>query len=269
MDRLQMAVARAKEKQREAGFEKYVAPEDHSDEDLAGVFHKIDDDELAARRIVAGMDDVSEGEIFRLLRTKILGQMRENGWKSIAISAPTAGQGKSTVVANLALAISMEITQSVLAVDLDLRRPNLHRVFGIEPKLGLADILKSEAALPEALINVGSNRLTILPGRGIVPNSSEWLSSPTMQQLFSAFKSRDRARYVIYDMPPLLQSDDVLKSVNNFDCLLLVVEDGRNAAEEIRQSLDMLKQTNFIGYVLNKTRGFGLSATTNSEMNQS
>ena len=252
-----MAVARAKEKKREAGLDDITLVDTEHGELGVGTFHELSEEDLTARRVVAGMNDIRGSETFRLLRTKILSQMKSNGWKSIAVSSPHLGQGKSTIAANLAMAMSMEVTQSVLAVDIDLRRPNLHRAFGLEPEVGLSDVLKSEAALAEALINLGSNRLTILPGRGTVSNSSEWLSGPAMQKLFSEFRTKNRSRYVIYDMPPILKSDDVLRTVKNFDCLLLVVEDGKNTTDEIKQSVETIRHTNFVGYVLNKADSFG------------
>lgn len=251
MDRLQIAVARAKEKNRMRSSDRsYVLESDEPTE--TAVMSPIEEKELADRRILAGIADSPLSATFRLLRTKVMSQMRANGWKTIAVSSPTAGQGKSTVAANLAIAMAMEVTQSVLIVDLDLQRPNLHRVLGVKPETGLTDVLQGKAKVKDALINIGIERLTVFPGRGSVSSSSEWLSDPSMQQLFAEFRA-NKSRFVVYDMPPLLQSDDVLKSVKNFDCLLMVVEDGYNSSDGIRQSMEVLERTNFIGYVLNKS----------------
>lgn len=265
MDRLQLAVARAKEKKRDAGLE-VATTVDLAKEDL-GVsnFQNLNEESLLANRIVAGLNDVRGSQSFRLLRTKILSQMKSNGWKSIAVTSPFIDQGKSTIAANLAMAMSMEVTQSVLAVDVDLRRPNLHRAFGIEPQTGLSDILNSDTNFADACINLGSDRLTVLPGRGALSNSSEWLSGPAMQKLFTEFRSWDRSRYIVYDMPPLLRSDDVLKTVKNFDCLLLVVEDGKNTVDDIKQAMETVRHTNFVGYVLNKADSFVQMIGLNSE----
>lgn len=253
-----MAVARAKEKQRDAGVVEQFDTKPLDGEFFANTTYQFNDEELASRRIVAGNNNIAESEIFRLLRTRVLSQMKANRWKTIAVSAPSLGQGKSMIVANLALAMSMEVSQSVLAVDIDLRRPNLHRAFGFEPQKGLADILDAKATVNDTLVNFGSNRLAVLPGIGSVSDSSERLSGPSMQKLFAEFRSRNKTRYVIYDAPPILKSDDVLKSVKNFDCLLLVVEDGKNTTDEIRRSMEVLTQTNFVGYVVNKADAFGL-----------
>lgn len=264
MDRLQKAVALAVEKNKtktRTGAEYTGTTSDgYSNVRL----ESLSKEHLLSQRIFASEANSAESQIFKMLRTKVLSKMQANNWKTIAISSPTVDQGKSTIAANLSVAMSMESTHSTLLVDLDLRRPNLHQVFGFSPKTGIADVLREEIAVEEALINPGIDRLTILPGTEAIENSSEWMSSPAMHQLFSEFKSRYRSSFVVYDMPALLFSDDALKSIGNFDCSLLVLEDGKSSADQIRQSLQIMKQTNFMGYVLNRVAG-PLNSTSEQE----
>lgn len=254
MDRLQKAVALAEEKLRARGDSVGLGGvNDIEYKDTKVV--SVGSERLAENRVVAGFGDSIDRETFRLMRTKVFAKMRANNWRTVAVSTPTLGQGKSTVVANLAVSASMEVTQSVLAVDLDLERPNLHKIFDLHVKKGLSDVIQGRDEVQDVLVNPGIDRLTIAPGGKPLENSSEWLSNPKVQALLEEFRTRYRSRFVIYDMPPILRSDGVLKSIKDFDCSLLVVEDGVNLVDEIKQSIEVMSQTNFLGYVLNKAPG--------------
>jgi len=255
VDRLQKAVALAEDKLRArgntVGLGGVVDDIEYKDTQVVSV----SSEQLAEKRVVAGLGDSIDRETFKKLRTKVFTEMRTNNWRTLAVSTPTVGQGKSTIVANLAVAASMEVTQSVLAVDLDLGRPNLHNAFDLEGKAGLSDVIQGKAEMNDVLVNPGINRLTLAPGGEPLKNSSEWLSNPKMQALLTEFRSRYRSRFVIYDMPAILRTDDVLKSIKDFDCSLLILEDGVNLVDEIKQSIEVMSQTNFLGYVVNKAPG--------------
>ena len=257
MDRLQKAVARAKEKKGSTRPNSVLINGSQLDsadsvEQLETNVIEVPESQLAQQRVVASLDNITDASTFSFLRTKILSKMKANNWQTLAVCSPSPGQGKSTVAANLAVAMSMEVTQAAVLVDLDLNRPNQHQVFGIEPEFGVSDILRGEASVQDTLINPGIKRLSLLLGRGVMPEASKWMSDPIMHNIFEELSARYRTRFVIYDMPPLLKSDDTLKAIRNFDCSLLVVEDHRNTSEEIRQAMQIVQQTNYLGYVLNK-----------------
>jgi len=191
-------------------------------------------------------------DIFRILRTKVLLPMRENGWQTVAIVGATPGVGKTTVACNLALSIALDSNQSVLLVDSDLRRPKVADYFGIETTTGLADFLTGKAELGDLLVNPGVERLVVLPSRGSAQNSTELLSGRRMQELLPELRNRYVSRIVIFDLPPLLATGDALAFLHNFDCALLVVENGRNTAEELQEARRLLQGTNYLGWVLNK-----------------
>jgi protein-tyrosine kinase len=207
---------------------------------------------LAENRIIAGNKSDPRASYFRMLRTQVLHAMRENEWSSLAVTGPLAGVGKSLIAANLAISISMEVNQTVLLVDLDLRRPSLHEKFNFVPEKGLLDYLTYNAELPELLVNPGFPRFVLLPGKGSTSESSELLSSPRMLKLFKELKSRYESRIVIYDLPPLLNVEDAQVIIPNVDATILVVENGKNTKSEVQKSLQLLEGTNLIGTVLNK-----------------
>jgi len=207
---------------------------------------------LSENRIIAGNKSDPRATYFRMLRTQVLHAMRENAWTSLAISGPSARIGKSLITANLAVSISMEVNQTVLLADLDLRLPSLHEKFNFTPEFGLLDYLNHNAELPDLLVNPGFPRLVLLPGKGTTSESSELLSSPRMIKLMKELKSRYESRIIIYDMPPLLNVEDAQVILPNVDSTILVVENGKNTRSEVENSLRLLEGTNLIGTVLNK-----------------
>ena len=207
---------------------------------------------LSENRIIAGNKSDPRATYFRMLRTQVLHAMRENEWSSLAITGPSVGVGKSLIAANLAVSISMEVNQTVLLADLDLRRPSLHEKFNFTPEFGLLDYLNHNSELSDLLINPGFPRLVLLPGKGSTSESSELLSSPRMIKLMKELKSRYESRIIIYDLPPLLSVEDAQVVLPNVDSTILVVENGKNTRSEVENSLRLLEGTNLIGTVLNK-----------------
>lgn len=202
-----------------------------------------------------GLKNDPHADVFRLLRTSVLKQLREKNWTSLAIVAPTAECGKTFVTANLGIALAMEVNQTVLIVDADLRNPQIGWYFGLDPEKGLLDYLHSELPVEDLLFNPGFDRLVVLPGRHTTSVSSELLSLPKMSSLVAELKTRYQSRIVLFDLPPLLSSDDALLFMPHFDAALLIVEDGKTTPEEIRRSLAILEKTNLAGVVLNKAKG--------------
>ena len=215
----------------------------------------VSPDIMRERRLVMGLKNDPHTDVFRLLRTQVLRQMRENHWTSLAVVSPTAECGKSFVTANLAIALAMEVNQTVLIMDVDLRNPQLGWHFGLDVEKGLLDYLEEGTPVADLLVNPGFDRLVVLPGRHTSSVSSELLSLPKMTALVEELKSRYESRILLFDLPPLLNSDDAMLFMPHFDAALLVAEDGKTTPDEIRQSLAILESTNLVGTVLNKVRG--------------
>ena len=208
---------------------------------------------LRENRVVMGVYNDPRADIFRVLRTNVLQQLRENRWNTFAITSAAPGAGKSFVSVNLALAIALEGNQSVLIVDADLRNPNVGNYFNLQNDFGLIDYLKGLVSIEETLINPGVERLVVLPGRNATYNFSELLSSQRMVNLIQDIKTRYESRVIIFDIPPLFMADDALLFMSYIDAALFIVEDGKTTADELRESMHILEQTNLLGIVLNKS----------------
>jgi capsular exopolysaccharide synthesis family protein len=186
--------------------------------------------------------------------------MASKGWKTLGITSAAAGDGKTLTAVNLAVSIAMDMNQTVLLVDADLRRPGVHKCFGFNPQYGLSDYLKDTCLLDMCLVNPGVERLVILPQARSVAESSEVLAMPRTRALTAELKNRYPDRMVLYDLPPLLVSDDALVLLPSLDASLLVVQEGKNEENEIERALELLSGQNWLGSVLNRCeRGEGSS----------
>lgn len=214
----------------------------------------IDPKVLREKRIIMGLHNDPRADLFRVLRTNVLKQLRDNGWNSFFVTSATPDAGKTLVAINLAIAIALEGNQSVLLVDADLRRPSISRHLDLECKYGFIDYLSGLVPLEKVLVNPGIENLVVLPGKDSKINYSELISSHKMVSFIEEIKSRYESRIIIFDIPPLFVADDALLFMPFFDAALFVVEDEKNTAVELQHAMHILEQTNLLGLVLNKSR---------------
>lgn len=207
---------------------------------------------LAEGRVVAGLAQHALADAFRLLRTQVLQRLTLAGYSTLAITSANRGEGKSLTAVNLAISLALHVSRTVLLVDLDLRRPRIHRYFGIEPEAGLNDYLLGDVPLSACLINPGIERLVLLPVRAALEASSELLLAPKMIRLARELKTRYADRLVLYDLPPVLASDDALAFLQHVEGCLLVVQDGGTPKGDLVRAAELLSECDVIGTVLNK-----------------
>jgi protein-tyrosine kinase len=213
----------------------------------------VADRQLERHRLVARQTRNTNADIFRILRAKVLQQLGASKATTLAITSPNYGDGKTTVAVNLALSLALDVKQTVLLVDLDLRDPTIDKWLGITPEMGLSDYLSNDVPVAKCLLSPGIERLVVLPVHDRLENSSEALGTPKMAKLAHELKTRYPDRIVIYDMPPLLAQDDVIAFMPNVDAVLMVVKDAVTRTEDIRHCVHALDGTNLIGTVLNNS----------------
>lgn len=206
---------------------------------------------LNKNHIVANQVDHGVTDVFRSLRAQVLRRLAKNRLSTLGITSLGNGEGKTTLAINLAIAIAMDINQTVLLVDANLRNPRVARYLGLEAKFGLADVLAGRASIAECLINPGIPRFCILPARDSIDNSAELLSSPQMLQLVRDLKDRYSDRLVIFDLPPLLTVADTIGFLPLIEATLLVVRDGSVQSADLKRMSSFLHEHNLIGTVFN------------------
>lgn len=213
---------------------------------------KLQLEHLEKNRIIAFNKSDQKSMVFDLLRTQVLQKMEENGWRTLAITSPTPEAGKTVVSINLAISIAQQTNKSAMLVDFDLRRPKIGSYLGISMERSLNDLLDGTAELPDVLVNPEIPRLVVLPTKRAVKNSTEILSSNKIADMIKDMRERFESRIIIFDLPPLLVTDDAIAVLPQIDCVLLVVANGMSSKREIEDSLHHLSAANLIGTVLNK-----------------
>jgi len=204
---------------------------------------------------VVKMDRSALAESFKMLRNQVLQRMRADGHTLLAVTSPRRIDGKSLTAVNLALTMAANYDAAVLLVDADLTGQGLQTLFGLEGERGLSDHLMNGVPIPELLINPGVARFVLLPsGQQAVLNSSELLATRAAQQLILEMKQRYRDRYIIVDLPPLLDTADALAFLPQVDTTLVVIEEHTTSLQDIEAMSELLAPFNLIGSVMSHAR---------------
>lgn len=197
-----------------------------------------------------------QAEAYRLLRTNISSRNCESPLKTLLITSAERGEGKTTVVANLAQALA-QAGHEVVAIDADLRLPALHHVFELPNEVGLSSILERRAHLEEALKTTGIPRLKVLTSGPLPANPTELLAAPQMaallDQLVQGFD------IVLLDMPSLLAVADAVVLASLVDGVALVVKLAQARRETVQAALEQLDAIHVrpVGLIVNRAQQSG------------
>lgn len=199
-------------------------------------------------------------EALRSLRTNLQFMDVDHPPKTIVVTSPLPGDGKSTIACNLALTLAAAGTTVVL-VDGDLRRSMVAKTMGLPGGAGLSDVLAGRATLVEVLQRTPrSSNLLVLAAGSVPPNPSEVLGSERMHALLADLTKHAT---VIIDAPPLLPVTDGAVLTHQADGALVVVTLGKTTHDLLDKALDTLRKARgrALGVVLNKTPLRGADAS--------
>jgi capsular exopolysaccharide synthesis family protein len=208
------------------------------------------------RQIVFFNGDSPQGEAFRRLRTHIFTLDRDAPLQTLLVTSAEPKEGKSTIVANLALAIAQS-GRKVIVVNGDLRRPTLHRIFDLSNEIGLSSILKQEATLDEAAQDSKIPGVQVLTSGPLPSNPAELLGSPQMTTLIEQLVQQ--FDMVVLDTPSLLAVTDAAVLAPAVDGVVLVVERAQARGEAVRAAHQQLVavKARSIGVVVNRAEQDG------------
>jgi capsular exopolysaccharide synthesis family protein len=193
-------------------------------------------------------------EAFRSLRTAIQFIGLDRPVHTLQITSPNAGEGKTSTLSNLAVALA-RAGKRVGLVCCDLRRPRLHEFFGIPNTVGFTSVLLGEVSLDAAMVRVhGEANLAVLPSGPLPPNPSELLASPRTAEVLTALQAHFDV--VLVDSPPVLPATDAAVISGRVDVSLLVANAGETGRKEMTRAIELLRQVDapLIGVVLNGAR---------------
>lgn len=191
---------------------------------------------------------------FDMLRTRVLQAMATKKWTRLAVTSPTHGCGKSFLAANLALSMARLPSCRTVLLDLELRDPQLARLFGQTDAAPLVEFLLGEQPLESHFRRFGRNLALGLNGEE-VPQSSELLQDPEFANAMGALRDLLQPDIVIFDTPPALVGDDVISLADQVDAVLLVSDGTRTSPEDLRACERLLDgRIPVLGVVLNRAR---------------
>ncbi len=207
------------------------------------------------RNRVTTVDTGVDSAPFDLLRTRMLQQAKQHGWRRIAIVSPHAGCGKSTTTINLALGLARQQSLHSIVFDFDLRRAGLSKIIGQRPPQSVADLLQGRVSFAEQARRYGSNVAFALNNEDKVATPSEILQSPQTAAVLDQISTTYEPDIMLFDMPPLMASDDNFGFLQNVDAAVIMVAAEQTSMAQIdvaeRQVAEL---TNVMGIVLNKCR---------------
>ncbi|HEY9724310.1 MAG TPA: polysaccharide biosynthesis tyrosine autokinase [Oscillatoriaceae cyanobacterium] len=190
----------------------------------------------AHRLVMVAAPQTPAAEAYRSLRTNLRFQCAE-ALRALAVSSVAPGEGKSTTVANLAVAFA-QTGKRVLVVDADMRNPNVHRLFGLDNGQGLSNVLQGSLGVQDAIQAV-SEYLAVLPAGPTPVNPSELLDSSAVARRVDALETR--YDMVLYDTPPLLPVTDAALLATKLQGVLLVAGVNRATAKALRHAHKSLR----------------------------
>jgi capsular exopolysaccharide synthesis family protein len=261
MERLEAALAKAREMRKTALDEGGAAHTDKSERSATasrGDWLTLPEISVSASRAqrnrIASLSNNRESGPYDMLRSRALRQMKEKEWTRIAVTSPEAGCGKTTIALNLALSMARQKDLKVMLFDLDLRRPTLQKALGHVPSVSLHEVLGDNGSFTDCAVRMGDNMIMAL-NAGAAARPAELLQSTRTSEMLNDIEKRWRPDVMVFDMSPMLASDDNVGFLGNVDTALLVA-----AAESTRlPNIDICEKelaqlTNVLGVVLNKCR---------------
>ncbi len=191
-----------------------------------------------------------------MLRTRILQIAGHKGWRRVALVSPHQGAGKTTTAANLAFSFGRQTDRRTMVLDFDLRRIGLASILGLKPNQNMSDVLSGKIPFSEHGVRLGDNVVLGLNNKP-VRNPSEILQSHKTQEVLGEIEAYYQPDIILFDMPPLLATDDSVGFLKNVDCALLMAEVGATTIEQIDVTERQISElTNVMGVILNKTHSF-------------
>jgi non-specific protein-tyrosine kinase len=219
-----------------------------------GAISRIEGSDPADKLITARHPKSPISEAYRVMRTNLQFSSLDRPLHSLVVTSPQPTEGKTTTVSNLGVVMAQS-GKRVILVDSDLRRPSLHKHFGVSNKDGLTSVLlEDEPMLNGRLQATGVDNLQILTSGPLPPNPSELLGSQRMQNLLEQLL--EHADIVLFDTPPSLPVTDAAVLATQTDGVLIVTDSGRTRRNTARDTVERLQTVgaNTLGVALNRLK---------------
>lgn len=201
--------------------------------------------------VVAHKPGSTVSEAFRDIRTSLFFQSNTEGLKTIQFTSPSPGDGKSTIVANLALSIA-QAGKKVILVDADLRKPRVHQNFGKDISPGLTDVLEGEAELVDAIRSEPTQpNMFLLTAGGRPKNPGEVVASQQFGEIIASLG--EKFDFVLIDSPPVLPVSDPASIASYVDGVYMVTRIRKGVKVTMSKAKETLDRVNvrWLGVIIN------------------
>jgi capsular exopolysaccharide synthesis family protein len=207
-------------------------------------------DYFLGRLVTFTSPDHAASEAYRNLRTNLLRAQVDDPSKVIMVTSPGPKEGKSTICANLGVVLA-QADKNTLVLDCDLRKPTIHKMFGLRNLWGLVNLLTGERKLKEVWRESPLTKLKIVTTGPILPDPAALLYDGSFAQLLDQL--RREFDFVLLDCPPTQLVDDPIVLAPQADGVLLVIDSQNTHKETVRDSIRSLEAVgaNVLGTVLN------------------
>ena len=198
-----------------------------------------------------------DAEAYRSLRTSVQYHGVDHSIGCLQVTSPAASDGKTTTAVNLAVVLAQSGLRMVV-VDCDLRRPSIHRFFGLSPEVGLTSVVVGRATLSAALQPVpGVPNLSVLTSGPLPLNPADFVSSRRVGEVLASLRAEGAT--VMIDCPPLLPVTDASIMASRADATLLVVSAGVTSRKQVKRAVELLRQVGapLAGTVFNRVTSGG------------
>jgi capsular exopolysaccharide synthesis family protein len=198
--------------------------------------------------------DSYEAEQFRKLAAAIVFHNSENTSRCLLITSATKGEGKSFCSANLAVSLAKSLEESVILMDCDLRRPQMHKLFGLEEVPGLSDHFSKGIELSALIQETAIDNLSLLPAGTESFHSTELLSSKRMTQALETFKNLHKDKIILIDSPPPSDTTEPVAIARRVDKVILVIRSESTPRAMVEDLIKTIGKEKILGLVLNWSR---------------
>lgn len=210
----------------------------------------VQDSHLETHRVVTRSAN-PEATPFDILRTKVLLQMRQNGWKRLAITSPMPQSGKTTTACNLSLGLGRQRDLRTILLDLDLRDPSVDTFFKARPRHSIGDVLTGEVTFAEQAMRIGDNVACCMANR-VETDPTRLLLAEETAEAIDRIEATYQPDVMIFDLPSVLVNDDTRAFLKNADCALIVIRANSTRYGQFDTcEREIAEQTNVLGVVLN------------------
>jgi len=191
-------------------------------------------------------------EAYRTIRTNLQFSGVDREVKVVEITSSVPNEGKSTVIASLAIVMA-QAGKKVLLMDCDFRNPTIHKLLGL-PNKGVSNCIATGGNFREIIQHIEQDNLDILTSGPVAPNPSEILMSNKMQAMLDT--ARQEYDYILIDTPPVMPVTDAAVLSSKTDGVMLVVASGEDKPELVQATKTRLEQAgaNILGCILNKVQ---------------